>query len=97
MTWTKVTPEVMDEKQRLAVHVVNHSLESAENRQRTVRFLRARVAHYVIQLPLGWTQVLMLDDRAQAVSPRDRAELQAALAPTKVTFLSESRPGWPST
>ncbi len=91
MTWIKVTPELMNDEQKLAVHVVNHSLETAENRLRTVRFLRARVLHYVMRLPLGWTQVLMLDDRTQSVTPRDRAELQAALAPTHVTFLSESR------
>ena len=89
LDWGPITPDVYVDAQKLAVYVVNHDLESAENVARTIRFLRARVRHHAPHLPEGSVQLVHYDDRGQSVTSRSRAVLADVADDVQVRFSSE--------
>ena len=92
--WGTATVEFAYEDKRQAVHVLNHDLQSRAAVERNVRFAKARLQWFKRQLPKGYSQHLMFDDRGQQVSPADRAALRSRLGPAAdgVRFFSESVP-----
>lgn len=92
--WGTATVEFVNDDQRNALHVLNHDLQSREAVERNVRFAKARLQWFKRQLPQGYSQQLMFDDRGQRVSPADRAALRSRLGAVAdgVRFFSESAP-----
>jgi hypothetical protein len=79
LDWGPVTPDIYNEARGLAVHIVNHELRSKLQQDRTVRFLRARIAHHAPHLPEGVEQGVHVDDRGHPLSEADRAHLRSEL------------------
>lgn len=78
LDWGSVRPDRVSHDGLQAVHVVNHEL-SADNLERTTRFLAARLAHHRRHLPPECRQRVWVDDRGQQVLPRLRQQLRARL------------------
>lgn len=89
LDWGPITPDVYSESQRLAVHVVNHRLDSEENVARTIRFVRARVRHHAPHLPPGTSQLVHYDDRGQSIPESTRERLRQASSAAQARFTSE--------
>lgn len=94
LDWGAATPELTNESNRLALHVINHDLESPANVQRTLRFLAARSRWFARHLPAGWRQQVVVDDRGQEPAPGAREALRGALAGVaQLRFWSEGEIG----
>jgi hypothetical protein len=89
LDWGPITPDVFVDARRMAVHVVNHELESAENVRRTLRFVRARIRHHAPHLPPGSAQVVNFDDRGQALTDETRDSLRTLADVAQVAFTTE--------
>ena len=94
LDWGAVTLEAVNDERRLAVHVLNHDLETARSVDRTIRFAVGRVAWSRRQLPAGSRQLVAFDDRGQSVSGETRTRLREALtaAGADAAFFSEGFP-----
>lgn len=97
LPWSPATPELANPSRRIAVHIVNHALASADDVTRTIVFLRGRLHYFAQQLPEDWQQAVRIDDRGQALSSAERNRLRAALAPHAVSFFTEPLSSWLST
>jgi hypothetical protein len=75
----------------MAVHAVNHDLDSVENVGRTVRFLRARIRHHAPHLPAGSVQLVHFDDRGQTLTSDTRDALRALSEVAQIAFTTEMR------
>jgi hypothetical protein len=82
---------------KIALHVLNHSLETPANVQRTIRFALARVQYFSRQLPVAWRQAIRIDDRGQSIDDSTRAHIKAAFPPDIVFFFTEPYPKWLTT
>ena len=93
LDWGRVTPEFANTDKRIAVHVFNHSLESAEAVDRTIRFVQGRLAWHALQIPDGFTQWVSFDDRGQSLLSgwRDRIRDGLAEQASRVHFTSDGR------
>jgi len=90
LDWGAITPDIYVKEQKLAVHAVNHNLESDENVERTLRFLRARMRHHSPHLPQGSSQLVHYDDRGQSLTDGRRTALIVQLGENvQVRFMSE--------
>lgn len=87
--WGPITPDAYVEERKLAVHIVNHLLESPDNVARTVRFLRARARHHGPHLPAGTTQLVHIDDRGQTLTAATRSALRTLTDVAQVAFTSD--------
>lgn len=90
--WGPATIEVYRSDDQVGVHAFNHELATVSGRERSLRFARARLDWFRLQLPAGASQEVVFDDRGQDVEEAARAEIRAAL-PVPVTFLSETSGG----
>ncbi|WP_394834967.1 hypothetical protein LVJ94_51555 [Pendulispora rubella] len=98
LDWGPITPDMYVKEQALAVHAVNHNLESDENFERTLRFLRARIRHHAPHLPHGSSQLVYYNDHGQLLTVDKRLALRARLGENvQVRFTSEGTRGCPTT
>jgi hypothetical protein len=85
--WGAASVDIYNEERKLAVHIVNHELATAEQLARSVRFVRARIRHHTRCLPQGTSHIVHVEDRDRVV---DKAELRAGIGGTaQVMFASE--------
>jgi hypothetical protein len=91
LDWGAVTPDIYVEARKMAVHAVNHDLDSVENVGRTVRFLRARIRHHAPHLPAGSVQLVHFDDRGQTLTSDTRDALRALSEVAQIAFTTEMR------
>lgn len=71
LDWGPVTPEGYDDTKREALHVLNVNFIGAENRNRVLKFVVARMLHFHRHLPTGSSQRVRLDLRGQLVSNKN--------------------------
>jgi len=90
LRWGAATPDFYNDKQKHAIHVINHLLEP-DNVTRTVRFVRARARHFERNLPRGTQQSAFIEDRGQDVSPELRERFERELVGIGVQYMSELR------
>ena len=92
LDWGQATVELSHSRERLAVHVLNHRLASEDDDVRTLRFLRARLRWYGQNLPQGFRQRVVIDDRGQSVPASTKLRLRNACADemAEASFLSEA-------
>ena len=81
--WSTATPELYDEVDRVALHVLNVHFIGEENRNRVIKFAIARVLHFDRHLPKGSSQRIRFDLRGQQVSNKN-------LEPARQTILHEA-------
>ena len=94
LDWGHVTTELSSDEHGIAMHVLNHNLESRVAVERTIRFTKARVRWFSGQLPADFQQWVVLDDRGQGVSVDERETLRSELSPivAKLAFFTEGLP-----
>ncbi len=91
LDWGPATIELSDSNRRVAAHVLNHSLCRPQDVARTIRFVKARIRWFGRQLPPGFGQLVIFDDRGQAISEKTREQLRLACTDeqSEARFLSE--------
>jgi hypothetical protein len=90
LAWGKVTPELANDERRIALHVVNHRLATAEDLRLNVAFLRSRVRWFALHLPAGWVQWVRFDDTGQPIPASYRQALrEQVVGVERFTFTSE--------
>lgn len=94
LDWGAVTPELVNESEGIALHVVNVDLGDAASVRRACRFLVGRAHWFARQLPAGWLQQMRIDDRGQTVFQGARSRLREALTGlADLSFMSEDDRG----
>lgn len=91
LAWGTATVEAVNDERGIAVHVFNHSLETPFAIRQNLRFAAGRALWFQRQLPKGLRQVMLFDDRGQAVDPSVKSGLIESLGRhgVKVVFASE--------
>lgn len=90
LEWGGVVPEYGFDSPRTAVHVIAHRLETGEDVERNVRFLRARLSWFSHHLPADYRQRVLVYDAGQRLGPESRRELREALSGlAEVSFYTE--------
>jgi hypothetical protein len=97
LEWGTATPEASNPDRRIALHVLNVSLEDPPSVDRVIRFTRARWHFFSKQLPQGWRQAVRFDDRGQSLSDSVRTRIKASFPPDSVSFFTEPYPPWLTT
>ena len=94
LDWGIATTELVNDEESVALHVFNHSLETEAHARRALRFAVARAAWFDRQLPDGFSQWAVFDDRGQDLSPELRSAVREGLsaAVAKVAFMTEGVP-----
>jgi len=93
LDWGPSTVEAINDQRRLALHILNHHIETSASLERTLRFAAGRVQWFSKQLPEGFQQVVLFDDRGQSVPVGTKREIASRLAASGADVLFESEGG----
>lgn len=71
LDWGPATPEIYDQQNREALHVLNVNFIGEANRNRVAKFACARIRHFQNHLPEGSSQRVRFDLRGQLISNKN--------------------------
>jgi hypothetical protein len=91
LDWGQATVELSHPSKRVAVHVINHQLATQDDVVRNLRFICGRLRWFRRNLPQGFRQVVVIDDRGQSIADSIKLRFRKVCAGelAKVSFLSE--------
>jgi hypothetical protein len=94
LPWGIATIELSANEHRIGMHVFAHDLSGPESVARAIRFAVARARWFSLQLPAGFAQWVVFDDRGQSLPQGARAEIREALSAVfaTVAFHTEGLP-----